>query len=73
MRLRFCLVCGNEFREEWLGQAIEWLDDDKPITCGNCGADVWPLEKLSLAERRKLELAYAIDTASVVPVQGRFL
>lgn len=69
MRLRFCLVCGSEFRIE----GFDWLTDDEPMECGNCGADIWPLEKLSLAERRRIEKAYAIDTASVVPVQGAFL
>ena len=71
MRLCFCLVCGTEFV---LSEAVlSWLSDDEPMECGNCGADVWPLEKLSLVERRRIEKAYAIDTAQVVPVQGQFL
>lgn len=71
MRLRFCLVCGTEFR---LDEAVlSWLEDDEPIECGNCGADVWPLEELTLQQRRAIEKAYRIDTAQTVPTQERFL
>lgn len=71
MRLRFCPTCGTEF--VFSAEALSWLGDDEPMECGNCGSDVWPLETLSLAERRRIEKAYAIDTAQTVPVQGAFL
>jgi len=69
MRLLFCLTCGTEFDV----RGFDWLRDDEAATCTNCGCDMLPLESLTLAQRRKIELAYAIDTASLVPVQGRFL
>lgn len=69
MRLLFCLVCGTEYATE----GFDWLRDDEAMRCSNCGADTLPLEALTLAQRRNIEKAYAIDTASVIPVQERFL
>jgi len=69
MRLLFCLVCGNQFNVA----DFDWLTNDEAARCRNCGNEADPLESLTLAEIRRIEKTYAIDTAQTVPVQGQFL
>ncbi len=55
----FCLVCHGD---------LTWWNPAQDARCRNCGADIPPVETLTISERRLLDRLLAIEEASRVDV-----